>query len=216
MVYINTQTFFNSVIQFYELRELYMNGGLYTWSNNQENPILEKLDRILVTREWEDLFPQAMVNRLSSEVLDHNPLIISSGKKVGMPFIQFKFDLNWFNNPEFYPLVVKIWNKPCRAKSSLDKIQQKLKLFKQYFKGWGFNLQGELRKKRKEYQKELADLESLEEEGALTANQIDRKIWLICENLKSLEQEETYWYERSHENLRNHIHSVAYVIDINI
>ena len=81
MVYINTQTFFNYVIQFYELRELYMNGGLYTWSNNQENPILEKLDRILVTREWEDLFPQAMVNRLSSEVLDHNPLIISSGKK---------------------------------------------------------------------------------------------------------------------------------------
>ena len=55
---------FNYVIQFYELRELYMNGGLYTWSNNQENPILETLDRILVTREWEDLFPQAMVNRL--------------------------------------------------------------------------------------------------------------------------------------------------------
>ena len=81
MVYINTQTFFNSVIQFYELRELYMNGGLYTWSNNQENPILEKLDRILVTREWEDLFPQAMVNKLPREVSDHNPLIISSGKK---------------------------------------------------------------------------------------------------------------------------------------
>lgn len=27
---------FNSLIQFYELRELIMNGGLFTWSNNQE------------------------------------------------------------------------------------------------------------------------------------------------------------------------------------
>jgi len=46
----------------------------------------------------------------------------------------------------------KIWLKPCRAQSALDKIQQKLKLLKQYFKGWGFNLQGELKKKKEEYQ----------------------------------------------------------------
>jgi hypothetical protein len=31
----------------------------------------------------------------------------------------------------------------------LDKIQQKLKLCKQYFKGWRFNLQGELKRKGK-------------------------------------------------------------------
>jgi hypothetical protein len=43
--------------------------------------------------------------------------------------------------------VKQIWEKPCRALSTLDKIQQKLKMIKQYFKGWGFNLQGELRKK---------------------------------------------------------------------
>lgn len=48
---------FNSLIHIYELRELIMTGGRFTWSNNQEFPILEKLDRILVTKEWEDLFP---------------------------------------------------------------------------------------------------------------------------------------------------------------
>lgn len=31
--------------------------------------------------------------------------------------------------------------KPYKAKTPLDKIQQKLKLVEQYFKGWGFNLQ---------------------------------------------------------------------------
>jgi hypothetical protein len=124
-----------------------MNGGLYTWSNNQDPPVLEKLDRILVSKSWEDLFPHALVRKLPREVSDHNPLIMTSGTPKKMPHIQFKFDLNWLDNPDFYVQVEKIWLKPCRAKSALDKIQQKLKLFKQFFKGWGFNLQGELRKK---------------------------------------------------------------------
>lgn len=36
---------FNDLIRFYELRELIMAGGMFTWSNNPENPVLEKLDR---------------------------------------------------------------------------------------------------------------------------------------------------------------------------
>jgi hypothetical protein len=50
----------------------------------------------------------------------------------------------------------------------LDRIQQKLKLLKQYFKGWGFNLQGELRKKRKMVSEELFELEGIEEKDSLT------------------------------------------------
>jgi hypothetical protein len=39
----------------------------------------------------------------------------------------------------------------------------------------------------------------MEEGIGLSAEQIDRKTWLLVENLKSLEQEGLYWYERSHE-----------------
>lgn len=56
---------FNSLINFHELREILMTGGLYTWSNNQEIPTLEKLDRILVTKEWEDIFPNVIVRKTS-------------------------------------------------------------------------------------------------------------------------------------------------------
>lgn len=58
--------------------DLEMSGGLYTWSNNQENPTLEKLDRILVSKNWEDIFPNVLVKKLPREISDHNPLIISS------------------------------------------------------------------------------------------------------------------------------------------
>jgi hypothetical protein len=52
---------FNSVINAFDLRELYMSGDFFTWSNNQLDPTLEKLDRILVTKDWEGLFPTALV-----------------------------------------------------------------------------------------------------------------------------------------------------------
>jgi hypothetical protein len=45
----------------------------------------------------------------------------------------------------------------------------------------------------------LACLELFEEDIGLTSDQIERKTWLLVEILKSLEQEELYWYERSHE-----------------
>jgi hypothetical protein len=126
-------------------------------------------------------------------------LIVSSRKSERLPHLQYKFDLSWLQNPDFFTLVEKIWTKPCKTKSAIDKIQQKIKLIKQFFKGWDFNKQGEMRKKRKEFQEELAVLESMEEDIGLSAEQIDRKTWLLVENLKSLEQEELYWYERSHE-----------------
>lgn len=43
---------FNSLISFYEPRELNMSDGGYTWSNNQDPPTFKKLDRILVSGEW--------------------------------------------------------------------------------------------------------------------------------------------------------------------
>lgn len=49
------------------------------WSNNQLTPTLEKVDRILMNKEWEDLFPKVMVKKLPREVSDHNPLILSFG-----------------------------------------------------------------------------------------------------------------------------------------
>jgi len=131
---------FNSLIGFYELKEIVMTGGLFTWSNNQEDPTLEKLDRVLVSKDWEEMFPTVMVKKLPREISDHNPLVISSGLQKPKIPIQFKFELSWLHNPDILEAVEKIWSKPCNTRTSLDKIQHKLKLIKQYFKGWGFSL----------------------------------------------------------------------------
>ena len=128
-------TLFNDFIGRFHLRELFISGAKFTWSNKQKHPILVKLDRILVSNSWENLFPTTIVTRLPREISDHNPLILSTGQKQNLPKLEFRFNLGWLSNPEFIELTRQPWEKPCKAKSALDKMQQKLKLFKQYFKG---------------------------------------------------------------------------------
>jgi len=91
-----------------------------------------------------------------------------------------------------------------------------LKILKQYFKGWGFSLQGDLKKQRCSNSEEIKKLEALEEVNGLNAELAEIKTRLICENLFLLDQEETYWYNRSHEqwllkgdNNTSYFHRVA-------
>ena len=67
---------FNLIINSYALREVTLNGGLYTWSNNQENPTLEKLDRFLMNESWETLFPLTNLRKILRQLSDHNPLML--------------------------------------------------------------------------------------------------------------------------------------------
>ena len=107
--------------------------------------------------------------------------------------------MTWLKDQNFTPVVKSIWDKPCHAHTALDRIQIKLKRFKQFFKGWGFNRQGEQKAKKKAMHEELLSLEQLEEDGLLSADQIRQKTHLITELLKLNEEEEIYWQQRSHD-----------------
>ena len=52
---------FNMVIQTLDLREIEMSGHQYTWASSGDDPTFEKLDRVLVSTEWEQKFPLTTV-----------------------------------------------------------------------------------------------------------------------------------------------------------
>ncbi|XP_073362178.1 uncharacterized protein [Aegilops tauschii subsp. strangulata] len=77
-----------------ELRDIYLHGRRYTWSNEREAPTLEHIDRVLCTIGWELNHPSCMLRCLSSAASDHAPLIIdamprSSGHR------RFHFERFW-------------------------------------------------------------------------------------------------------------------------
>lgn len=94
-------TTFNSIISAYELREIAMTGGRFTWSNNQNDPTLEKLDRILMSRDWENLFPTAAINKLPRKISNHNPLIMHIELSKSLNNLSFRFEATWLAQPNF-------------------------------------------------------------------------------------------------------------------
>jgi hypothetical protein len=190
---------FNSIIHTLCLREIHMTGGLYTWSNKQKNPTLEKLDRILMSPEWELLFPLVSVKRLVRDQSDHNPLVIDTGDTI-LPVKKrsFKFDTAWLKNDEFLPKVESIWKQQVNSSDPIDVLNIKLKRFKKYFKGWGSNVFGHMKKIKVEVLNELGMLEGKEENNTILPDEVVRRTAILVELYNVYAEEESYWHQRSH------------------
>jgi mannosylglycoprotein endo-beta-mannosidase len=119
--------------------------------------------------------------------------------KQSLKKLNFRFELGWLKHPDFLTKVDEIWKKPCHADSAFDRLQMKIKKFKQYFKAWGFNNQGVNKRQKMQIREELLALEQLEEDQMLSYNQTLRKIQIKTQLLSMSEEEELYWLQRSHE-----------------
>lgn len=73
---------FNEWIHKWALVELNASNIKFTWTNNQDCPILAKIDRIFVTTGWEQAFPLVRVKGLEKYPSDHNSLVIDTGDNV--------------------------------------------------------------------------------------------------------------------------------------
>ena len=70
---------FNDWINFWGMLEIKDPSRGFTWFNNQENPIMAALDRVLVNTFFDQLYPLASVKSASRAGSDHVPLVINFG-----------------------------------------------------------------------------------------------------------------------------------------
>ena len=100
---------FNADIYSFDLQEIELTGRQFTWANSLTDPTYEKLDRVLMTTEWELKYPLVTVHALDREVSDHTPLLLETGDPAfsGHPK-QFKMELNWLSHEDFKEKVKEI------------------------------------------------------------------------------------------------------------
>jgi hypothetical protein len=46
-------SYFRSFVQKHELKDIYMHGRVYTWSNEREEPTMTRIGRVLVSKDWD-------------------------------------------------------------------------------------------------------------------------------------------------------------------
>jgi endonuclease/exonuclease/phosphatase family metal-dependent hydrolase len=62
-----------------ELVDLPLEGGQFTWSNNQENQTWSRIDRFLISPEWVEHFLEVTQRNLTRLLSDHFPLLLDCG-----------------------------------------------------------------------------------------------------------------------------------------
>ena len=86
---------FNCWVDKWTLIELNASNKKFMWTNNQDRPILAKIDRIFATTAWEAAFPLATMKALDRLPSDHNPLVLNVGDNVSFGKKRFRFEKWW-------------------------------------------------------------------------------------------------------------------------
>ncbi|KAK8517476.1 hypothetical protein V6N12_016327 [Hibiscus sabdariffa] len=103
------------------LMEIPSKGGSYTWSNQRcdEEAILEKLDRVVSSLEWNFLFPKAISFIDIAIASDHSPIILLTNGVVKNTKKDFKFESRWLMENECSRVIKEEWenkeNGPSRG-----------------------------------------------------------------------------------------------------
>jgi hypothetical protein len=94
-----------------------MVGRQFIWTNDLAPPTFEKLDRVLMSPEWELKFPNVTVQALDRSRSDHTPLLLNGKAPTNLGnHYEFKFVLCWFIREGFMIWLALFGNKKIEEK----------------------------------------------------------------------------------------------------
>jgi hypothetical protein len=74
------------------------------------NRSFKKLDRVLISLEWELKFPKVVVEALLRSRLDHTPLLLNGSMASQIDnHTLFRFELGWIIIDGFHDMISTIW-----------------------------------------------------------------------------------------------------------
>jgi hypothetical protein len=175
------------------LMDLPMDGGDATWSNSVS---WSRLDRFLVSPEWEFSYPGLMQKKLLRVCSDHAPILLArgcpqSGKRA------FKFENMWLKEEGFVEKVKTWWDSFQFFGSPSFILAKKLKALKWEIKRWNLEEFGDVRERNKASCEELKALDKTEEGRQLTEEEKLRRSQIARELEATLLQEEMSWRQKS-------------------
>lgn len=99
---------FRRLVNDLALKEVYLNGRRFMWSNEQSPPTLVHLDRVLCTSDWEDAHGECHLRCLASIISDHSPLLLDCSPML-TAHRRFHFEDFWLRLDGFHDTVAAAW-----------------------------------------------------------------------------------------------------------
>nr|XP_020165808.1 uncharacterized protein LOC109751329 [Aegilops tauschii subsp. strangulata] len=118
-----------------ELRDLYLHGFRYTWSNERDNPTLVRIDRVLCTLAWNEAKPHCLLCCLSSAASDHCPLMVDCTASSPGPR-RFHFERFWPKMEGFQQVVADGWVEESQEPDPFRRIFLRLRSTARHLQRW--------------------------------------------------------------------------------
>jgi hypothetical protein len=175
------------------LMDLPMAGGMSTWANNLS---WSRLDRFLVSPDWEFSYTGLIQKKLLRVCSDHAPIIlmrgcVQSGKSA------FKFENMWLKEEGFVDKVYSWWSLFSFTGSPSFILAKKLRALKGKIKRWNREVFGNVGARNKALAEELELLDRSEEVRRLSKEEKERRRSLVSDLEASLLQKEISWRQKS-------------------
>ena len=185
---------FNEIISNLGLLEIPLKGRKYTWSNMQDDPLLEQIDWVFTSVNWISDYPDTLLLPMARPTSDHIPCKIQIGTNI--PKAQtFRFENYWIDHPGFMDLVKSVWTSNVRASNSATRISSKFKLLRAALKKWSKKLSN-LSRLIKICNDNLEVLDSLEEQRPLFIQEFNFRRILKAHILRLHGYKKEYWKKR--------------------
>jgi len=139
----NMSRFRQAVAQL-ELLDIHLHGRRYTWSNERRSPTLVRLDRALVSLDWEALHPDCHLQALSSDVSDHSPLLLQTRLSIHHAR-RFLFEAFWPKMSGFQEAVIAGWICTSSTSDPLRRLDELFRNLKRKLQSWAATTIGNVR-----------------------------------------------------------------------
>jgi hypothetical protein len=126
---------FNSIISNLGLQEIPLKIRKFTWSNMQQQHLLEQLDWCFTSSNWISGYPNTLMYPMARVTSDHTPCVIQIGTTVPKAQI-FRFEKFWLDHPDFLEIVKVAWDAEVRTSNPAARISAKFKLLRRVLKRW--------------------------------------------------------------------------------